>query len=106
MLLHAVSAHDNNVSGTGLAPNVTHIGRYPTVPMTILEGSGAKVPKREKRDQLDFLELMRDQQIRAYNLVREKDRYLKIKHEAANKEIEAAMKSKLKFEVGNWVYIQ
>ena len=101
MLLHAVSAHNNNVSGTELAPNVIHIGQYPRLPMTILEGSVAKGHQSEKRDQLDFLELMRGRQLRAYNLVREEDRSLKVKHEAANEEIEAAMNSILKFEVGD-----
>ena len=51
---------------------------------------------------------MRDRRLRAYNLVREEDRSLKVKHEAANEEIEAAMNSKLKFEVGDraWVCIR
>ena len=54
MLLHAISAHNNNVSrGTGLAPHETHIGRYPR--LTILEGSGAKGHQSEKRDQLGFI---------------------------------------------------
>ncbi|CAN0574206.1 unnamed protein product, partial [Laminaria digitata] len=43
LLMHAVAAHNNNVSrGTGLAPNEVHIGRYPRLPMTILEGRGVK----------------------------------------------------------------
>ena len=99
MLRHAVSAHNNNVSkGTELAPNEIHIGRYPRLPMIILEGSDAKTHQSEKRGQLDFLELMRDRLIRAYNLVQEEDRLLKAKHEAANEEIEAAMSNKSKFK--------
>ena len=40
ILMHAVAAH--NVSrGTGLAPNEVHTGRYPRLPMTILEGRGS-----------------------------------------------------------------
>ena len=66
MLLHAISAHNNNVSrGTGLAPNEVHIGRYPRLPMTILEGSGVKGHQSEKRDRLGYFELMR--------LIREED---------------------------------
>ena len=43
MLMHAVDAHKNNVSrGTGLAPNEVHIGRYPRLPMAMLEGRGVK----------------------------------------------------------------
>ena len=105
MLFHAISAHNNNVSrGTGLAPNEIHTGRYPRLPMTILEGSGAKGHQSEKRDRLDFIELIRDRQIRAYNLVREEDRLPKAKHEAANEEIDAAMNNKSKFELGDWAW--
>ena len=70
MLLHAIEAHNNNVSrGTELAPNEVHIGRYPRLPMTILEGSGVKGHQSAKRAQFDFLELMRDRQVRAYRLI-------------------------------------
>ena len=61
MLMHAVAAHNNNVSGgTGLAPNEVHIGRYPRLPMTILKGRGVKGHQCLKQDHLDYLELMRD----------------------------------------------
>ena len=41
--MHEVAAHNNSVSrGTGLAPSEVHIGRYPRLPMTILEGRGVK----------------------------------------------------------------
>ena len=43
MLMHAVAAHNNNViSGTGRAPNevLLRIGRYPRLPITILEARG------------------------------------------------------------------
>ena len=44
LLLHAIAAHNNSVSrGTGLAPSEVHIGRYPRLPVTILEGHGARV---------------------------------------------------------------
>ena len=50
LLLHAISAHDNSVSrGSELAPNKVHIGRYPRLPMTILEGSGARGHKGLRR---------------------------------------------------------
>ena len=65
-----VAAQNNNVSrGTGLAPNEAnevHIGRYPRLPMTILEGRGLKGYQDLKQDQLDYLELMRDRQVKAY----------------------------------------
>ena len=66
MLMHAVAAHNNNVSrGTGLAPNEVRIGIYPRLPMTILEGQGVR-DQGLKQDQLDYLELMRDTQVKAY----------------------------------------
>ena len=67
LLLHAIAAHNNSVSrGTGLAPNEAHIGRYPRLPMTILEGRGARDHQGLRRDQLDFLQPMRERQNRAY----------------------------------------
>ena len=104
--MHAIAAHNNNVSrGTGLAPNKVHIGRYPRLPMTIIECSGVKDHQSEKRDHLDYLGLMRDRQVRAYNLVREEDRLTKAKHQAANDEIEQIMNNKTRFETGDWVWV-
>ena len=88
-LPHAISAHNNNVSrGTGLAPNEVHIGRYPRMPMTILEGRGVRGHQGLKADQLDYLQLMRERQVKAYELVRQEDFLIKAKHEARNQEIE------------------
>ena len=65
--MHAVAAQNNNVSrGTGLAPNEVHIGRYPRLPMTILEGRGVKGHQGLKQDQLGYLELMRDRHCLLY----------------------------------------
>ena len=56
LLLRAIAAHNNSVSrGTGLAPNEVHIGRYPRLPMTVLEGRGASGHQGLRRDQLDVL---------------------------------------------------
>ena len=65
LLLHAISAHNNNVSrGIGLAPNEVHIGRYPRLLMTILERRGVAGHQGLKADQLEYLQLMRDRQIK------------------------------------------
>ena len=78
MLLHAIAAQNNNFSrGTGLVPNAVHIGWYPRLPMTILEGIGVKGHQSAKRDQHDYIALIRDRLVRAYNLVREEDRLKK-----------------------------
>ena len=79
-----VAAQNNNVSrGTGLAPNNVHMGRYPRLPMTILEGRGIKGHECLKKDQLDCLEPMRDRQVKAYKKVKE-DCLTKARHEANN----------------------
>ena len=76
LLMHAVAAHNNDASrGTGLAPDEVHIGRYPRLPMTMLEGRGVRGHQRLKQDQLDFLGLMRDRQIKAFELVNEEDSF-------------------------------
>ena len=104
--MHAVAAHNNNVSrGTGLAPNEVHIGRYPRLPMTILEGRGVKGHQGLKQDQLDYLELMRDRQVKAYELVKEEDRLIKARHEANNKHLAEPINRRPKFEVGGWVWV-
>ena len=69
MLPHALAAHNNNaVRGTGMAPNLVHIERNPRLPMTILEGRGAAGNQGLKQDQLEYLNLMKDKQEKAYEL--------------------------------------
>ena len=88
LLLHAIAAHNNSVNcGTGLAPNEAHIVRYPRLPMTILERRGARGHQGLRRDQLDFLQLMRERQNRAYELVRKEDFLIRAKHQAANEKL-------------------
>ena len=88
LLLHAIAAHNNSVSrGTGLAPNEVHIGRYPRLPITILEGRGARNHQGLRRDQLDLLQLMRERQNKAYEFVRNEDFLIKAKHYAANEKL-------------------
>ena len=66
LVLHTIATHNISVSrGTGLAPNEVHIGRYPRLPMTILEGRRARGHEGLRRDQLDFLQLMREWQNKA-----------------------------------------
>ena len=104
MLMHAVAAHNNNVSrSTGLAPNEVHIGRYPRLPMTILEGRGVRGHQGLKQDQLDFLGLMRDMQIKAFELLKEEDRLIKARHAAANEHLEEIRSRYPKYSAGEWV---
>lgn len=47
--------------------------------MTILEGRGVRGNQGLKKDQLEYLELMRDLKLRAYKLVRQEDKLKKAK---------------------------
>ena len=106
LLLHAIAAHNNSVSrGTGLAPNEVHIGRYPKLPMTILEGRGARGHQGLGRDQLDFLQLMRERQNRVYDLVRKPDFLIKAKHQAANEKSNSIFRQQPNFAAGQWVWV-
>ena len=104
LLLHAIAAHNNSVSpGTGLAPNEVHIGRYPRLPTTILEGRGARGHQGLRRDQLDFLQLMRERQNRVYELVRIEDFLIEAKHQAANEKLNSIFPRRPNFAAGQWV---
>ena len=58
--------------------------------MTISEGRGVRGHQGLKQDQFQYLELMRERQIKAYQLliVTEEDRLTKARHEAANENLE------------------
>lgn len=97
--------HPNVSRGTGLAPNEVHIGRYIRLPMTILEGRGVKGHQNLKKDQLEYLDLVRDRQIRAYNLVREEDKLLKARHDKANDKLAAKFSKIIKIKTGDWIWL-
>ena len=106
LLLHAIAAHNNSVSrGTGLVPNEVHIGRYPRLPMTILGGRGARGHQGLRRDQLHFLQLMRERQNRASELVRKEDFLTKAKHHAANEKLNSIFRQRPNFAAGQWVWV-
>ena len=106
LLLHAIAAHNNSVTrATGLAPNEAHIVRYPRLPMTILEGRGARSHQRLRRDQLDLLQLTRGRQNRAYELVRKDGSLIKAKHHAANEKLNSIFRQRPDFAAGQWVWV-
>ena len=106
MLPHAVAAHNNNVCrGTGLAPNLVHIGRYPRLPMTILERKGVSGNQGLKQDQLDYLDLVRDRQTKAYDLVRQEDLITKAKHEKNNDALVSIVGKRPVIEKDDWVLV-
>ena len=105
LLLHVIAAHNNSVScGTELARNEVHIGRYPNLPTIILEGREAGGHQGLRRDQLDFLQLMRERQNRAYELMRKDDFLIKAKHQAANEKLNPIFRQRPNFAAGQWVW--
>ena len=103
LLLHAIAAHNNSVVSRdkGIAPNEVHIGRYPRLPMTIIEGRSARGHQGLRQDQLDFLQLMREVQNRAYELVRKKNFLIKVKHQVANKKLNSTSDNVLTSKLDN-----
>ena len=71
-LPYVVQAYNKSVSAaTGLAPNEIHLGRMPRLPMTIIDECVVKGHTGEKRDQLLYLDIVRERQQRAFELVQE-----------------------------------
>ena len=73
--------------------------------MTILEGRGRKGHQGLKQDQIDYPELMRDRQVKAYEFVKKEDRLIKARYESANENLSELINRRPKFEVGDWVWI-
>ena len=48
---------------------------------------------------------MINRQVKAYKLVKEEDRLIKARHEAANEKLDGLITKRRKFEVGSWVWI-
>ena len=106
MLGHVVSAHNNSVSrGTGLAPNQIHLGRYLRLPMTILEGREVPTGLGLKQEQLEFLKWVREQQMKAYELVRKEDNITKEKYKKSNEVMEEMVGKREKIEKDDWVLV-
>ena len=73
--------------------------------MTILEGQGARGHQRLRREQLDFLQPIRERQNRAYELVRKYDFLIKAKDQAANEKLNSFCRQPPNFAAGQWVWV-
>ena len=73
--------------------------------MTIPEGRGARSHQGLRRDQLDFLQLMRERQNRAFELVRKEDFLIKAKHHAANDKLKSIFRQRPNLVAGRWVWV-
>ena len=106
LLLHAIAGHNSSVSrGMRSAPNEVHIGRYPRLPMTFLEGRGIRGHQGLRRNQLDFLQFVRERQSRAYELVRKEDFLIKAKHQPANEKLDSNFRQRPNFAAKQWVWV-
>lgn len=74
--------------------------------MTTLERKGVSGMQGLKKNQLDYyLNLMRDRQRKAYDLVKEQDQITKAKHEENNDSLKSIVGKRPKFEEGDWVLV-
>ena len=105
-LPHVVQAYNNSVSAaTGLAPNEIHLGRMPRLPMAIIDECVAKGHTGEKQDQLLYLDIVRERQQRAFELVQESHLIAMSKIQRSNTKLLAILHKLPNFEVGKWVWI-
>ena len=73
--------------------------------MTLLSSQKQTIGAQSlKQDGLDYLQLMRDKQREAFNLVRESDRMTK-EHRQNNAKIDDIMHKRPMYEVGQWVWV-
>ena len=102
-LPYGVQAYNNSVSAaTGLAPNEIHLGRMPRLPMTIIDECVVK--GHEKQYQLLYLDIVRERQQRAFELVQESHLIAMSKIQRSNTKLLMILHKLPNFEVGNWVW--
>ena len=105
-LPHVQAAYNNAVSSaTGLAPNEVHLGRFPRLPLTIIEQKGACGHQSLERDQLEYCDLARERQRLAYRLVREHHAIASSRIARANEGLNDVFHKKPIFTVGGWVWV-
>ena len=105
-LPYVVQAYNSSVSvATGLAPNEIHLGRMPRLPMTIIDECVVKGHVDEKQDQLLYLDIVRERQQRAFELVQGNYLIAMSKLQRSNTRLLAILYKLSNFEVGNWVWI-
>ena len=105
-LPYVVQAYNNSVrAATGLAPNEIHLERMPRLPMTIIDESVVKGHTGEKQYQLLHLDIVREWQQRAFELVQDSHLTAMSKIQRSNTKLLAILHKLPNFEVGNWVWI-
>ena len=105
-LSYVVQAYNNSVSAaTGLAPNEIHLGRMPRLPMAVIDECVVKGHTGEKQDQLLYLDIVRERQQRAFELVQESHLIAMSKIQRSNTKLLTILHKLPNFEVGSWVWI-
>ena len=106
-LPYAVQAYNNSVSAaTGLAPNEIYLERMPRLPMTIIDECVVKRHTGKKQDRLLYLDIVRETQQRAFEIVQESHLIAMSKIQRHNTKLLAILHKLPNFEVGNyWVWI-
>ena len=105
-LPYVVQVYNNSVSAaTGLAPNEIHLGRMPRLPMATIDECVVNGHTGEKQDQLLYLNIVRERQQRAFELVQGSHLIAMSKIQRSNTELLAILHKLPNFEVGNWVWI-
>ena len=105
-LPYVVQAYNNSVSAvTGLAPNEIHLGRMPRLPMTVIDECVIKGHTSEKQDQLLYLDIVRERQQRAFELVQESHLITMSKIQRSNTKLLTILHKLPNLEIGSWVWI-
>ena len=99
-------SYNNSASAaTGLEPNEIHLGRIPRLPMTVINECIVKRHSGKKQDQLLYLDIVRERQQRAFELVQESHLIAMSKIQRSNTKLHAILRKLPNFGVGNWVWI-
>ena len=105
-LSYVVQAYNNSISAAKrLAPNEIHLGRMPRLLMVIIDECIVKGHACEKQDQLLYLDIVRERQHRAFELVQESHLIAMPKIQRSNTKLLAILHKLPNFEVGNWLWI-
>ena len=105
-LPYVVQVYNNSASAaTGLAPNEIHLGHMPRLTMIVSDECVVKGRTEEKQVQLLYLDIVRERQHRAFELVQESHLIAMSKIQRSNTKLLAILHKLPSFEVGNWVWI-
>lgn len=77
-LLHVMLSSNSVYAATGLSPNESHLGRYPSLPITVFERHNCDGHQGLGQDQISYHTPARARQREAFTLVREQHSFSRI----------------------------